>query len=324
MNLSFKKDLLKIFDKNIFFKSTFLKGVFMGITDMIPGISGGTIALLLGIYSKFLTSIKNINFKALFKLDVKKFFLSSDFKFLIAIFSGMLFSFISFSKVLSFLLSKPFLREMLFSFFLGLVLTSIYFLLKDLKITSKSILLIILGTIISFTLSYFSNSLLSIYLDLPIKLFISGLIAIFAMLLPGISGSFMFVLFGVYPIIISALSNITNFENIKILAFVFLGVLLGFLLFPRVILFFLNKFYSSVMSFLSGLMIGSLYVLWPFWSYTQVFMKDNNILICDRIKFPKVFSLEFIISFIFILLGFLIIFKIKQISEQKNIKKITK
>ncbi|NGX49036.1 MAG: hypothetical protein K940chlam5_00632 [Candidatus Anoxychlamydiales bacterium] len=289
-------------------QKTFLNGALMGLTDLVPGISGSTIALVLGIYQKLLTSIKNIEFKSLLKLDFKSF----DFAFLIPLISGMIFSFLVFSKVFSFFLSHEFFRAIFLSFFLGAVLSCIYFLLKEIKIGFDNLFLMLIGSIISFSVSYFSVGEISLSFNFEVKLIISGFIAIFAMLLPGISGSLILVMLGVYPIVINALSNISNFESLKILVFLAIGIFLGLLVFPKIILFFLKKYYFLVLSFLIGLMFGSIYALWPFWIYKKNIFANKTILIPTKFKFPEVFSLEFLLSVSFLILGCFIFFKIKQ------------
>lgn len=289
-------------------QKTFLNGALMALTDMVPGISGSTIALVLGIYQKLLTSIKNIELKSLLKFDFKSF----DFTFLIPLLFGMSFSFLVFSKLFSFFLSHESFRAVFLSFFLGAVFSCIYFLLKEIKIGFDNLFLMLIGSIISFSISYFSVGEISLSFNFEIKLIISGFIAIFAMLLPGISGSLILVMLGVYPIVINALSNISNFESLKILVFLSIGIFLGLLVFPKIILFFLKKYYFLVLSLLIGLMFGSIYALWPFWIYKKNIFANKTFLIPTKLKFPDVFSLEFLLSFSFLILGFFIFFKIKQ------------
>lgn len=317
----FEKNLLSNFLKKINrikVQKIFASGALMAFTDMVPGISGSTIALILGIYQKLLVSIKNIEFKALFKFDLKRFLKSFDFRFLIPLILGMAFSFFVFSKVFNFLLSHEHTRGFFLSFFLGAVFSCIYNLLKEIKIDLNKMILMLIGAVFSFFIAYFSSSEISLSFDLPLKLIVSGFIAIFAMLLPGISGSLILVLFGVYPFVINALSNISNFENFKILAFLALGIFIGLLIFPRIILFFLEKYYFLVLSFLIGLMFGSIYALWPFWSYKKIVFANKTFLITDKFKIPEIFSFEFILTLGFISFGFFIFFKIKQKLPKKT------
>ncbi|NGX34991.1 MAG: hypothetical protein K1060chlam1_01357 [Candidatus Anoxychlamydiales bacterium] len=302
-------------------QKTFLQGSLMALTDMVPGVSGSTIALVLGFYQKLLTSIKNIEIISLFKFDFKKFIKSFDFTFLIPLIFGMIFSFLVFSKLLSFFLSHESLRAFFLSFFLGAVFSCIYTLLKEIKISFYKLFLMLIGAIISFLISYFSVADVSLSLNLEIKLIVSGFIAIFAMLLPGISGSLILVLFGVYPIIINALSSIFNFESFKILTLLAIGIFFGLLVFPKIILIFLEKYYFLVLSFLVGLMFGSIYALWPFWIYKKDVFANKSFLVATKLKIPEIFSLEFFFSLSFLILGFFIFFKIKQ-KFTKKLEKI--
>ncbi len=306
----FKNKIKKVKENKI--SKTFLSGALIALTDMVPGISGSTIALVLGIYQKLLSSIKNIEFKKLLRLDFKSFIKSFDFVFLTPLLLGMIFSFLVFAKLFSFFLSHEYLRTFFLSFFLGAVFSCIYFLLKEIDISYDKIVLMLIGAFFSFVISYFSIAEVCFTLNLKMKLVISAFIAIFAMLLPGISGSLIFVLFGVYPIIINAISNISNLESLKILAFLLLGMFLGLLVFPKVILYFLEKFYFLVLSFLTGLMFGSIYALWPFWIYEKITFANKTFLAAFKFRFPQIFSLEFLISFSFLMLGFFVFFKIKQ------------
>ncbi|NGX52532.1 MAG: hypothetical protein KR126chlam5_00835 [Candidatus Anoxychlamydiales bacterium] len=293
-------------------QKTFVNGVLMALTDMVPGISGSTIALVLGIYQKLLVAIKNIELKPLLKFDFKSFLKSFDFTFLIPLICGMIFSFLVFSRLFSFFLSHEFYRAFFLSFFLGIVLSCTYFLLKEIKIGFDNLFLILIGSIISFSISYFSVGEINLSFNFEIKLIIAGFIAIFAMLLPGISGSLILVMLGIYPIVINALSNISNIENLKILGFLAIGIFLGLFVFPKIILFFIKKYYFLVLSFLIGLMFGSIYALWPFWFYKKNIFASKTFLIPTKLKIPEVLSLEFLLSVSFLILGFFIFFKIKQ------------
>ena len=114
------------------------------------------------------------------------------------------------------------------------------------------------------------------------------------MLLPGISGSLVLLLSGLYPLMINALANIFCFESFYILFFLSIGIILGFFIYPKLILFLLNKYYFFVLSFLIGLMLGSIYALWPFCIYKKVIILNKAFFICDKLYFPNFLSLEFL------------------------------
>lgn len=315
---------MPVFEKilRINFLQIFLKGSFMGFADMIPGISGSTIAMILGIYDQFLSSIKNIKFTNLFKFKFKDFFLTKEIKFLSNLFLGIFFSFIFFSKILNFFLSNNISRSLLFSFFLGLVISSIFSLLREIKFNIKNLLFLISGAALSLILMFLNNNYLDLTSNFYLKLIISGNLAIFAMLLPGISGSYVLLILGIYPLAINAIANIFEFENITILFFLSLGIFLGFLVYPRLILFLLKKYYFLVLSFLIGLMLGSIYGLWPFWEYKEIQFNNKSFLICDKFTFPNIISIEFLFSLVFIMLGCFIFNKIKQKAYKKEEKLI--
>lgn len=297
----------------------------MGVSDLIPGISSSTIAIFLGIYFNLLSNIKKIDYKSIFKLEFKRFFKSIDFRFFIPLAIGIFFSLICFSKLFNYLLFHESFRKLVLSFFLGAILTCIYFLFKEIKLNKAAILFMLLGAFLSFIIAFVNSNAFDFSLNLYLKLVISGFIAIFATLLPGISGSFILLILGIYPIIINALANISKFQNIKILSFLSFGIFLGLVTFPRFILFFLNKYYHLTMSFLIGLMIGSIYAIWPFYTYRKSYLDtnlDSNldskvILLNDKIQFPNILSFEFAICFTFILFGIFVFFAIKQISAKK-------
>ena len=241
----------------------FLKGIAMGVSDLIPGISGGTVALLLGIYKNLIKSLKSINKKTLFyflTLNYNRLSHQLNFKFLIPVFFGIITSIIFFSKIISFLITDH--KILLFSFFFGLIFFSSLKIIYDLKPkSSKSYLIIILGFSFGFFISLInpintSNSFLSIFL--------SGFIAISAMLLPGISGSYILLMIGKYEFMLESISNL-YLENILIFS---IGALLGILSFSKIIYWLLNKYYNTTIFFLSGLMLGALNKVWP-WTYND-------------------------------------------------------
>ncbi|NGX64092.1 MAG: hypothetical protein KR126chlam6_01517 [Candidatus Anoxychlamydiales bacterium] len=191
---------------------------------------------------------------------------------------------------------------------------------KDIKISLDKIAFIILGALFCFFISFFNSIFFESSLNIYLKLIFCGFVAILAALLPGISGSLILVIFGIYPIIINALSNISNFQNIKIILFLSFGIFLGLSIFPRFILFFLKKYYNQTLSFLIGLMIGSIYTLWPFFTYRKTYLDSKLILVNEKFQFPNIFSLEFIKCFAFILFGSFVFYKIKQLSTKKDKK----
>ena len=252
----------------------FLKGMAMGISDLIPGISGGTIALLLGIYKDFISSLKSINYKSfiyLVRLDFKKLNNQLNLCFLLPVFFGILSSIFIFSSLISFLLLDY--KVLLFSFFFGLIFFSSIRLISSLKPTSTlDFFTVFVGLVIG--LSFFFVSSLSTSNSI-FSIFLAGFIAISAMLLPGISGSYILLILGKYEFM---LDSISSFNWINILIFS-LGAITGILSFSKMIHYLLKNYYRSTIFFLSGLMMGALNKVWPWQLDNKIVLPEGDILL---------------------------------------------
>ncbi|MDG2342634.1 MAG: DUF368 domain-containing protein [Cytophagales bacterium] len=250
----------------------FLKGMAMGISDLIPGISGGTIALLLGIYEKFIQSLKSINYSTLIyllKLDFKKLNDQLNFNFILPVFVGILISIFLFSSLISYLLINH--KILLFSFFFGLIFFSSLKLIASLNPNSLfDFSLIFSGLILGLSLLFIGQLSLS---DSIISVFFSGFIAISAMLLPGISGSYILLILGKYQFMLDSISSLL-WTNILVFAF---GAVFGILSFSKIIFWLLNKYYKSTILFLSGIMLGALNKVWPWQNNNDLILPIHNI-----------------------------------------------
>ncbi|TCI91888.1 DUF368 domain-containing protein [Tenacibaculum sp. M341] len=236
-----------------------LKGMAMGAADVVPGVSGGTIAFISGIYEELLQSISNINLsllKTLKKDGFKKAWEQLNGNFLLALFSGIFISIISLAKVISWLLVKH--PILLWSFFFGLVLASVIYVAK--QITKWNILTMFL-VLIATTLAYIITTLPPLVSENSsnLFLFLAGAIAICAMILPGISGSFILVLLGAYKPILAAVSN----RNFVVIITVALGSLFGLLSFSRILKWLFANYKNYTLATLTGFIIGSLNKIWP-------------------------------------------------------------
>ncbi len=235
----------------------FLKGLFMGIADIIPGISGGTIALITGIYERLVHSISKIDFKFVGYLlkgdfgEAKKNICEIDFKLFIPLVSGIGLAFLFMSNIIYFLLQN--VTALTYAFFFGLIAASAVLLYKRGHCTSvKNISFSIIGFIFAFLFTGFVG-VLHIGHSLPV-IFISGTLAICAMILPGISGAFILLFLNQYEHMLFVLKNL---QILEIFTFCF-GGLFGILCFSRVLDYALRKYESVIMSFLIGLMLGAL------------------------------------------------------------------
>ena len=235
----------------------FLRGLFMGSADIVPGVSGGTIALITGIYERLIQAISSIKFgflKPLIKADFggfkDKLIEEIDFELFIPLILGIGIAFITLAKVISYLLDTQ--TAYTFSFFLGLILASAYILYTKLENINIKLILI---TVIGIILSYIFVGLNPIATNHSlIVIFISGLIAICAMILPGISGSFLLLLLGQYQYMLNAL----NSRNIIEILVVVIGAVIGIIGFSKLLNYLLEKYESATMAFLIGIMVGTL------------------------------------------------------------------
>ncbi|HDB3671276.1 TPA: DUF368 domain-containing protein [Staphylococcus aureus] len=240
-----------------------LKGFAMGTSDLVPGVSGGTIALLLGIYNQFIASISGI--------FSRRFWPS--FTFLIPIIIGMLLAMGSLSNLFNYLLSQHHIPTMFF--FGGLIIGIVPYLLKisnyKTSFTTKHYMMVIAGIAILIVITLMNNGdkhageTLTLSTSLIIKNFIAGMCASSAMLLPGISGSFMLLVFGVYGTVMLAISEVVklNFAGLPILLAVGFGVLAGFIISSKIIQYFLTHHKLMTFALIIGFVVGSLFAVFP-------------------------------------------------------------
>lgn len=240
-----------------------LKGFAMGTSDLVPGVSGGTIALLLGIYNQFIASISGI--------FSRRFWPS--FTFLIPIIIGMLLAMGSLSNLFNYLLSQHHIPTMFF--FGGLIIGIVPYLLKisnyKTSFTTKHYMMVIAGIAILIVITLMNNGdkhageTLTLSTSLIIKYFIAGMCASSAMLLPGISGSFMLLVFGFYGTVMLAISEVVklNFAGLPILLAVGFGVLAGFIISSKIIQYFLTHHKLMTFALIIGFVVGSLFAVFP-------------------------------------------------------------
>jgi len=248
----------------------FFKGMAMGAADVVPGVSGGTIAFITGIYEELLGSIATINFGliSVFKAaGFKGVWQAINGKFLLTLGSGILVSLLSLAKVITWLLEhKPIL---VWSFFFGLIIASIILIVKQIqKFTLSAWIALLIGTVIAY---YISNLPLMTSEINSLYLFLSGAIAVCAMILPGISGAFILVLLGSYSYILNAVHEM----NFKVIAIVGVGAVVGLLSFSKILNWTFKKYTDLTLAVLSGFLLGSLTKVWP-WKQTLQEVTINN------------------------------------------------
>ena len=243
----------------------FLKGITMGVANVIPGVSGGTVALITEIYEELINSLKSFDLKAIKLLlngQFKDFTIHTNLYFLISVFGGSVFSMFSVAKLFEFLFE--FYPEELWSFFFGLILASVYYVGLRVGIWKiRSYIFFIIGTAIAVSLALLSPSSESTNL---LYIFICGVIGVSGMLLPGLSGSFILILMGNYKLLmVDSISKSLKFniDAITYLLVFILGSVVGLFGFSHIISWLFKRFKDCVLSLLTGFILGSLLIIWP-------------------------------------------------------------
>ena len=246
----------------------YIKGFFMGSADVVPGVSGGTIALIFGIYYRFVNAIKSVDSKAIksaLKFRLSDVFDQVHWKFLLILLTGALSAVLFFTRVIplpELMHSHP---ELIYGLFFGLILGSVFLLIYDLKDFSwKIVLYIAIGTFVGYQVVTLVPTETP---DNSIFIFFSGSIAISAMVLPGISGSFILLILRKYDTVLGSFGKLGGPETVDALMVLVpfgFGILFGLAVFARLLSWLLKRYYTPTLCILIGFMAGSLYIIWPF------------------------------------------------------------
>ncbi len=294
-----------------------LKGVAMGAADVVPGVSGGTIAFISGIYEELLTSISNINlglFKTLKNDGLKAAWKQVNGNFLAALFIGILISVVSLSKMIKWLLEhKPIL---LWAFFFGLVLASIIYIIK--QVEKWSVISIVIG-VVTAILGYLITIIPSVNAQEVSYLFLifSGAIASCAMILPGISGSYILLLIGIYPLVMTALSN----KDVKVISAIIIGVIIGLTTFSKLLKWLFTNYRNQMLIALTGLMIGSLNKVWPWKSVISTYTDRHGVVkpLLEKSILPQNFNgdSQLLFATVLAIIGFGLILLLEKLAVKK-------
>lgn len=308
------------------FFNIFWRGACMGMADLVPGVSGGTIALLLGIYKRLIASLSSfskLNFRLLFSrniiLGVKDAWQKVDGGFLLALVLGILSAIFLLANWLKWLLEN---REVvLLAFFFGLMLATLIILFKSLDLKSSMAWInLIFGLVFAAGLSYLP---LSMGTDKLLNFYIAGFLASCFMLLPGVSGSFLLLLLGIYAPVIDAIQTM----NLKILALLALGVVSGLLIFSRLLNKLLDRFYNGTMALLTGFVAGSLINLWPWQLIKSYSLIDGKYkIISKQAVSPESFAYiagdaYIAYALIFLFIGFGFTFYLNSLGNSNGVRK---
>lgn len=249
-----------------------LKGIGMGAANVIPGVSGGTIALVTGIFEELILGLKSFNFTALklvFKGRFKEFADYVHLKFLVLVFLGVFISLFSIAKLFTYLFEHHPIH--LWSFFFGLILTSIYYVGRTITRFSFWVWVwFAFGSIIAVLIAVLTPGKES---DNIFYLFVCGIVAICGMILPGISGSFILILMGNYKLIM--LEGVSNFD-MSILIPVGIGTVVGLVGFSYVLSYIFKHFPNQTLGLLTGFIAGSLYTIWPWKEVITTFVDSEG------------------------------------------------
>jgi len=293
-----------------------IKGMGMGASDVVPGVSGGTIAFITGIYEELVDSIKSINGKAiklLFSFKIKDFWQHINGWFLLSVFAGVLISVFSLAKVLEYLLLNH--AILIWSFFFGLVIASAIIILLGIKNWNfNTVVAAVTGTGIAFYITSVSPSQTS---EEYWFIFLSGALAICAMILPGISGSFILLLLGKYQFILNAVNEL----KIAVLAVFMAGALGGIIGFSNILSWLLKKYHNFTIALLAGFMIGSLNKIWPWKIILSTYTDSHGVehALTEKNVLPQINGeSEFLPAILLALFGSLLIVALTRLATKKK------
>ena len=284
----------------------------MGIGNIIPGVSGGTIALITGIYERFIHAFRSFDMSAvrlLLKGDLKELVKYADLWFLTVVFVGVLTSIIVLAKVLGY--TFKYYPVYTWSYFFGLILASIYFVGKTVeKWNVSAVVSMLIGVLIAVGISLFSHATPN---DNFWYLLLCGIVAVCSMMLPGLSGSFVLVLMGNYELIFV---DGVNTLNLAILVPVGVGTLIGLIGFSRFLSWILKNYRNVTIALLTGFVIGSLSLLWP-WQ-TAIYNKAGNHIIAYKKFIPERLNTEVWWSLLIMLAGVVTIILLELLAAKKD------
>tara|TARA_B100001971_G_C18224000_1_gene559094 strand:- start:34 stop:936 length:903 start_codon:yes stop_codon:yes gene_type:complete len=278
----------------------FLKGMGMGIANAIPGVSGGTIALITEIYEDLINSLKSFDIKALnliISLNIKEFVEYTKFYFLLAVFGGSVVSVFSIASLFKYLFANY--PIFIWAFFFGLILASVYFVGKRVEKWNKlNIIILFIGTAIAVSISFFTPASEN---DNLFFIFICGIIGVSGMMLPGLSGSFILILMGNYELLM--VKAITELDYI-VLGVFFIGSVFGLISFSHMLAWVLKHYKDATLALLTGFILGSLNIIWPWKEVVEsVLINGKEKVLSYNWYFPRDINNHTIIAIALIIIG---------------------
>ena len=299
-----------------------LKGIAMGAANVIPGVSGGTIALITDIFERLINAIKSFNLtalKLLLKGEITEFARYTDLYFLLAVISGVVIAIFSLARLFDYLFTAY--PVYIWSYFFGLVLASVYFVGRRIsRISIPVVITFLTGTAIAIFISFMSKGQEN---DNFFYLIICGVAAICSMILPGLSGSFILFIMGNYRLV--AIDAINNFD-LGILLPVFIGAAVGLVAFSHFLSWIFKKYRDETIAILTGFILGSVSILWP-WQREEYLMdasgnfifKNGERIVTHYSRFlPETFGTEFWMALAWVAIGILTIWLIEFLAGKKQ------
>ena len=301
----------------------FVKGVAMGIGNIIPGVSGGTIALITGIYERFIHAFKSWDVRALrllLKGDLKGLYTYTDLGFITSVMLGAILSILLLAKVLNYTLDNY--PVYTWAYFFGLILASVYFVGKTIERWNFGALFALtMGVLIALVISFLSPT--SVNRNFW-YLIVCGVVAICSMLLPGLSGSFVLILMGNYKLVLEAIETM----DFSVLVPVALGTVIGLVSFSRFLSWLIRKYRNATIALLTGFVVGSLSMLWPWQEKVQrtdaagmlLVKPDGEPILFHQRYLPDRFDQEVVIALLLMLLGVITIWGLERLALKRHNK----
>lgn len=292
----------------------FLKGMGMGIANVIPGVSGGTIALITNIYEEIINSLKSFDttaFKLLLSFKIKELVKHTNLYFVTAIFSGSIVSVFTIANLFEYLF--VYYPISIWSFFFGLILASIIFVgkrVQNWRIQSISTLIIGIGIAFSISLATPATENPNLFF-----VFICGIIGISGMILPGLSGSYILILLGNYKLLmVTAVTEL----NITLLSMFFLGSVFGLMSFSHILSWVLKNYKDATLSLLTGFIIGSLSIIWPWKKITKTIIINGTEKVIGYKSFMPEISNNTLFAIILMTIGFILVYLLENYSSKNK------
>lgn len=292
----------------------FLKGMGMGVANVIPGVSGGTIALITEIYEELINSLKSFDkqaLKLLFTFKIKELIKYTNFYFLSTVLSGSIFSVFTIASLFKYLfINYPVL---IWALFFGLIVGSVIFVGKRVeKWNLQTIITLVIGTSIAFSLSFITPATENSNLFF---VFICGIIGISGMMLPGLSGSYVLILLGNYKLLM--VTAITEF-NISLLATFLLGSAFGLISFSHLLSWVLKNHKDTTLALLTGFILGSLNIVWPWKEIAESIVVNGKEKVLSYSPFiPREINNHTVFALALMTTGFLLVYLLEKISKNK-------